>query len=60
MNPIENVWDIMKKEIANQMLSKKRCGSEYVKHGIVLEELYNLKPRRIADLIKANRGQTKY
>ena len=36
MNPIENVWDIMKKEIANQMLcNKKRCGSKYVKHGIV-------------------------
>ena len=35
MIPIENVWDIMKTESANQMLCKKRCGSEYVKHGIV-------------------------
>ena len=36
MNPIENVWSIMKKEIGNQMLyNKNMCGSEYVKNGIV-------------------------
>ena len=36
MNPIENDWYIMKKEIGNQMQCKKKkiCGSEYVKHCI--------------------------
>ena len=36
MNPIENVWNTMKKEIGSQIECKKNiCGSEYVKHGIV-------------------------
>ena len=36
MNPIENVWNTMKKETGSQMQCKKNiCGSEYVKHGIV-------------------------
>ena len=35
MNPIENVCNIMKKEIGNQMLCKKKiCGREYMKRGI--------------------------
>ena len=36
MNPIEDVWNIMKKDIGNQSLCKKKiCRSEYVKGGIV-------------------------
>ena len=36
MNPIEIVWNVMKEEIGNQLLCKKKiCGSEYMKHGIV-------------------------
>ena len=34
MNPIENIWNIMKKEIGNQMLCKKRmkrvCEAWYI------------------------------
>ena len=65
MIPIENVWDIMKTEIANQMLCKKEmwkrvCEAWYSVTTKVLEELYYSMPWRIADLIKANRGQMKY
>ena len=36
MKPIEDVCNIMKKEIGNQKRSKKKiCGSKYVKCGIV-------------------------
>ena len=36
MNPIEGVWNILKKDIGNQKLCKKKiCGREYVKGGIV-------------------------
>ena len=36
MNPIENVWNIMKNEIGNQMLCKKKIfGCEYAERGIV-------------------------
>ena len=42
MNPIENVQNIMKKEVGNKMpcplsyfIKMKRCGSEYVKRCIV-------------------------
>ena len=62
MNPIDNVWNIMKKEIGNQIpckIKKKRCGSEHVKRGIVqhMEELYSLMPRRTADLFKQREVQ---
>ena len=57
MNPLENVKNIMKKDIGNQMLCKKRylwkeiCKAWYSVAPNVLEELNNLMPRRIADLI---------
>ena len=36
MNYIENVWNMIKNEIGNQMLCKmKICGREFVKRGIV-------------------------
>ena len=36
MNPIEDVWNIMKKEIGNQKpCNKKICRSEYVRCGII-------------------------
>ena len=65
MNPIENVWNIMKKEIGNQMLCikdmrKRVCGAWYSVAANILEELYNSMPRRIAYLIKENGGATKY
>ena len=65
MIPIENVWNIMKKEIGNQMLCKfedmwKRvCEAWYSVASNILEELYNSMPRRSADLIKKG-DATKY
>ena len=36
INTIRNLWNIMKKEIGDQMpCKKKRCGSEYVKRGVM-------------------------
>ena len=35
MIPIENVLNIMKKEMVKMTCKRKRCGSEYVEHGIV-------------------------
>ena len=36
INPITNIWNIMHKEIGNQMSCKNKiCGSKYVKRGIV-------------------------
>ena len=55
MNPIENVWNITKKEIGNQMLCKKKdmwkrvCEAWYSVAQSILKELYNLMLRRIAD-----------
>ena len=63
MNPIEDVWNIMKKEISNQNQCKRKiCRSEYVKRGIVLhgtfwKSFYNSMLRKIADLIKAKQVQ---
>ena len=58
MNPIENVWNQMKKEIGKQMpckiveVWKRVCEARYSVALNVLEELCNSMPRRIADLIK--------
>ena len=58
MNYIENVWNLMKKEIGNRMtcklveMWKRVCEAWYSVALNVLGELYNLMPRRIADLIK--------
>ena len=66
MNSIENVWNIMKKEIGNQMLCKKKYMWKRVYEAWysvaqnILEELYSSMPRRIADLNKENGGATKY
>ena len=57
MNFIENVWNIMTKEIDGQMLCLKeeiwkRVSEVWYSEALnVMEELYNLMPRRIADLI---------
>ena len=65
MNPIENVWNIIKKEIGGQMLCKKEemwrqvCEAWYSVALNFTEELYNSMPRRIAGLIKAKRDATK-
>ena len=57
----------MKKEIVYQKPCKKKiCGSEYVKRGCIVQHrtfwkyFYNSMPRKIADLIKAKEGATKY
>ena len=66
MNPIENVWNITKKEIGNQMLCKKKnmwkrvCEAWYSVAPNILEEFYNSMPRRIADLNKDKVGATKF
>ena len=66
MNPIENVWNITKKEIGNQMLCKKKnmlkrvCEAWYSVASNILEELDNSMPRRIADLNKDKEGATKF
>ena len=58
MNVIENVWNIMKKQIGNQLLClkeemwKRVCEAWYSVAPNVLEEFYNSMLRRIADLIK--------
>ena len=59
MNPIENVWNIIKKYISNQIpcikeeLSMRVCEAWYGVALNVLEELHHSLPRSIADLIKA-------
>ena len=35
MNTIENVWNIVKRLVTKYHVIKKRCGSQYVKCGIV-------------------------
>ena len=66
MNPIENVWNIMKKEIGNQMpctieeMWKRVCEAWYSVALALQGELYNSMQRRIADLIQANGDATKY
>ena len=66
MYHIENVLNIMKNEIGNQMLCIKEeiwklvCEAWYRVAPNVQEELYNSMPRRIAALIKAKTGATKY
>ena len=66
MNAIENVWNIMKKEIGNQMpckieeMWKRVCEVWYSVALNVLEELYNSMPRKIADLIEANKQNTEF
>ena len=56
MNPIENVCNIIKKVIGNQIRCKREemwdrvCDAWYSVALNVLEELYNFMPRRIEDL----------
>ena len=56
----------MKKEMGNQMrckieeMVKRVCEARYSVALNVLGELYNSMPRRIADLIEANKDATKY
>ena len=56
MNLIENVWNLMKIEIGNQIpckiveMSKRVCEAWYSVALIILEDLYNSMRRRIADL----------
>ena len=66
MNTIENVWNIMKKEIGNQMACKKEemwkavCEEWYSVAPNVLEEPNNSMPGRITDLMKAKGDTKKY
>ena len=66
MNPLETVWNIMKKEIGNEMLCKKKdmwervCEAWYCVAPNNLKELYKSMPRRIADLNEGNGGATNY
>ena len=66
MNLIENVKNIMKKEIGNQMpckneeMWKSACETWYSLALNVLEELKISMPRRIVDLIKAKGDAKKY
>ena len=56
INRIENVWNIMQKEIGHQMpckigdMWKEVCEAWYSVVLNVLEELYSSMPRRIVDL----------
>ena len=58
MNSIENIWNIMTKDIGNHMPSlkeemwKRVCEVWYSLVLNVLEELNSSMPRRISDLIK--------
>ena len=64
MNPIENVWNIMKKEIGNQMPCRKEemwkpvWDVWYSVVPNVLEEPNNLVPRRFTDL-NITKGDTR-
>ena len=64
INPIENVWNIIKKVIGDQITCKREemwdrvCDTWYSVSPIVLEELYNSMPRRIADRYKAKGDAT--
>ena len=66
MNPIKNVWNIIKKMIGNQIQCKREdmwdrvCDAWYSVAPNVLEDLYNFMPRRIADLYKAKGDATNY
>ena len=66
MNTKENVWNIMKKEIGNQMPCRKEemwkpvWDAWYSVAPNVLEEPNNLMPRRITDLMKAKGDTKKY
>ena len=66
INPIENVWNIIKKVIGNQFPCKREemwdrvCDAWYSVATSVLEELYNSMPRKIADLYKTKGHATKY
>ena len=61
MNPIENVWNLIKKVIGNQISRKREvmwdrvCDAWYSVAPNVLEELYNSLRRRIVDIHKAKR-----
>ena len=66
MSTIENVWNIIKIKInGNQMPCKEEemwrpvCKGWYNVASNGLEELNTSMPRRITDLIKAKRGDTK-
>ena len=59
MNPIENVWNIIKKVIGTQIPCKREviwdpeCDTWYSVGPNVLEDLCNSMPRSTADLYKA-------
>ena len=58
MNLIENIWNIMKKDIDNQLpclkeeMWKRVCDAWYSVAPNILEKLNNSMPRTIADFIK--------
>ena len=61
INPTENVWNIMKKEIGKkEEMCKPVCEAWYRVATNILEELYNYITRRSADIIKEKGGATKY
>ena len=66
MNPIEKVWNIIKKMIGNQIPCKREVMWDRVSHAWysvtpnVLEEFYNIMLRRTADLYKAKGLATNY
>ena len=66
MNPIENVWNLIRKVIGNQIPRKREvmcyrvCDAWYSVARNVLEELYNSMRRRIVDIYKAKGDGTKY
>ena len=66
MNPIEDILNIIKKVIGNQIPIKREvmwdrvCDAWHSVAPKVLEEIYNSMPRRIADLYKAKGEATNY
>ena len=66
MNPIQNVWNIIKEVIGNPIPCKREvmldrvCDAWYSVAPNVLEELYNSLPRRITDLYKVKGEATNY
>ena len=63
---IASIWNIMQKEIGNQMPCKKEdmwkqeCEAWYSVAPNVQEDIFNSKPKRIAGVIKAKECATKY
>ena len=68
MNPIENVWELMKREVAKEMITTKtrliekiiQVWNHHPKMQETVQACINSMPKRIEALIEAKGGSTKY